>query len=200
MSSINASTSGVGGVITEGDGTSNLQIQGAGITGATATSSGFQINTYVPSNSLINYGSSVTLSGTSTTLTSSLPSWVKRVTLVINGVTQSSTDFLIVRLNGVTTGYNSVAAITNTGFASSSSTTGFIFYGTGSTYLVYGAMTLTNQTGNVWVQSHALGFPTPPSGVYGGGTITLGSVLTSILITTPTGTPTLSGAITVFYE
>ena len=146
--------------------------------------------------------SAVTLSSTSTTLTTTIPTWAKRVTLVCNGAIQNSTASLLIRLNSITTGYSSISAVSNTTAAVVSSTAGFILYGTISTFGFTGSMTLHNQTGNTWVQSHSgAAFPyTPTTGVYGGGSIALSSALSTISVTTTTGTPTLSGSITVLYE
>jgi len=144
----------------------------------------------------------VTLSSTSTTLTTTIPTWAKRVTLVCNGAIQNSTANLLIRLNSITTGYSSASSVTNTGAAVVSSTAGFVLYGAASTLGFTGSMTLHNQTGNTWVQSHsgaALTF-SPVTGVYGGGSIALGAALSTISVTTTTGTPTLSGSITVLYE
>jgi hypothetical protein len=200
-STLNATTSGSGGIVTTGDSSGTLQIQSNGTTVATATSSGFQINTYSGSASLITSQSVVTLSGTSTTLTSSIPSWAKRVTIIFNTALQNSTATMLVRLNGVTTGYTSVAAVTNTGANSVSSTAGFVLYGQLATIGFTGQMTLYNQTGNTWVQSHVGNVdPYPSTGDYGGGVVTLSSALSSILFTTSTGTPTLSGTASVMYE
>jgi len=144
----------------------------------------------------------VTLSSTSTTLTTTIPTWAKRVTLVCNGAIQNSTASLLIRLNSITTGYSSASAVTNTGAAVVSSTAGFVLYGTQSTFGFTGSMTLHNQTGNTWVQSHsgaALTF-SPVTGVYGGGSIALAAALSTISVTTTTGTPTLCGSITILYE
>jgi hypothetical protein len=144
----------------------------------------------------------VTLSSTSTTLTTTIPTWAKRVTLVCNGATQNSTAHLLIRLNSITTGYSSICAVSNTGAAVVSSTAGFIIYGAASNFGFTGSMTLHNQTGNTWVQSHTgAAFPfTPTTGVYGGGSIALAAALSTISVTTTTGTPTLSGSISVLYE
>jgi hypothetical protein len=147
--------------------------------------------------------SAVTLSSTSTTLTTTIPTWAKRVTLVCNGASQNSTDYLLVRLNGITTGYSSGGFVTNSGAAPVTSTAGMIiFTGTVTNLNFTGSMTFHNQTGNTWVQSHTgMGLPySPPSGLYGGGVITLAAALSTISITTTTGTPILSGSITVLYE
>ena len=148
-------------------------------------------------------GGAVTLSSTSTSLITSIPTWVKRVTLVCNGAAQNSTDYLLVRLNGVTTGYTSTALVSNSSAATASATTGMlIFTGIVTNLNFTGSMTLYNQTGNTWVQSHTgIGTPySPNSGIYGGGVIALASALSSISITTFNGTATLSGSITVLYE
>jgi hypothetical protein len=146
--------------------------------------------------------SAVTLSSTSTTLTTTIPTWAKRVTLVCNTALQNSSASLLIRLNGVTSGYISTSAVSNTTAAVVSSTAGFILYGTVSNFGFTGSMTLHNQTGNTWVQSHSgTAVPyTPATGVYGGGSIALAAALSTISVTTTTGTPTLSGSITVLYE
>ena len=67
---INASTSGPGGIQMGGDASGNLQLQSAGNTMSTISSSGMAINTYTPATSLITSGTAVaTTSGTSINFT-----------------------------------------------------------------------------------------------------------------------------------
>jgi hypothetical protein len=145
-----------------------------------------------------------TTSGTTVPYTS-IPSWVKRITIMFSGVSLSGTDNLLVQLGdtgGVeTTGYVSSSGNYNNanGTAVSNSTSGFIMRLASSSLAASGHMVLTNVSGNVWVSSHytRLGLTDISNG---GGTKTLSDSLNQILVLT-TGTNTFAaGSINILYE
>lgn len=152
-------------------------------------------------------GTAVTsTSGTSVDFTS-LPSWIKRVTVLLNGVSLSGTALLRFRLGTssgfVTTGYSSngsmVSALGNT-FASQ--TAGFDVYDSasaaGDTYS--GKIVFENITGNTWIAvaniaNNSNQFYTTV------GSIALASALTQLQVTSSNGTDTFdAGTINIIYE
>ena len=162
----------------------NKTIQGGAITSGTAVAS---------------------TSGTSITFTS-IPTWVKRITVIFNGVSTSGTSNLQVQIGSgsvTTTGYVSFAA--QTGFASSqlSSTTGFAIIGTAAVINRYGSMVIQNITSNTWVATHSASF-NDGTGTYisiGNGNLALGGALDRVVITTVNGTDTFdAGSINILYE
>ena len=111
---------------------------------------------------LVQGTSQASTSGTSIPF-SGIPSWVKRITIMFNGVSTNGTGAYQVQIGtgGAATisGYNS----TQTQFggtnqtSGSSSTTGFVFASPGASTNSYsGIMTISNISGNNWVYSSLL--------------------------------------------
>lgn len=150
-------------------------------------------------------GTAVTASGTSVDFTS-IPSWVRRITVMFSGISTNGASLLLVQLGdsgGVeTTGYVSSGGLFNNANATSvsSSTAGFIMAGASAAGVRSGHLIITNMTGNQWVSSHSMKFDTTNI-VTGGGDKTLSDVLTQVRITTVNGTDTFdAGTINIIYE
>ena len=148
-----------------------------------------------------------TLSGTSVTFTG-IPSWVKRITVMINGSSTNGTSHNIVQLGsgGViqTTGYLSywgVYGSTNIA-GSSNSTIGFGFYSASNGHIKITIMTIINISGTTWISSHSGSLNDSGSySVSGGGNVTLVGVLDQIRLTTVNGTDTFdAGSVNILYE
>ena len=143
-------------------------------------------------------------SGTSIDFTS-IPSWVKRVTVMFNGVSTSGTSNYLVRIGSGsvdTTGYSSSGLTQNAGggLTAPSDSTGFITLAPQTAASACsGAMTILNVSGNIWISSGAVS-----GGTYGqvsGGTKTLAGTLDRVRITTVNGTDTFdAGSINILYE
>jgi len=152
-------------------------------------------------------------SGTSIDFTG-IPSWVKRITVMFNGVSLSGTAYMQVQLGdsgGIeNTGYTgSVMIIGNTG-TGVGSTLSAGFQTENHTYWVaastrIGMMTITNVSGNIWTANWVLGATgtatVSAANAWGGGVKTLSDVLTQVRITTTNGTDTFdAGSINILYE
>jgi hypothetical protein len=157
---------------------------------------------------VVTSGTSVaTTSGTSITF-SSIPSWVKRITVMYNGVsTNGSSNYLLQVGSGSTTtsGYNSVCsrAYTPGGPSTTSSTSGFISAGDNAGFVWYGTLVLTLQTGNTWVCQGTIGqYATGPSmTITTVGQIALSGALDRVVLTTVNGTDTFdAGSANILYE
>lgn len=127
-----------------------------------------------------------TTSGTAF-LFSSLPSWAKRITLIFDGVSLSSTSHLLVQLGSgsvQSTGYVSTSISSAGGNAvnAASSTAGMVVFMSIASYAARGKMELVNMGGNVWVSSHAYGMNTSV-GASGGGDVALSGALDRIYVT-----------------
>jgi hypothetical protein len=158
-------------------------------------------------------GSSVITSGTSVASTSgtsidftSIPSWVKRITVLFQGVSGSGTSAQLIQLGTsggvVNSGYVSTGNRTNQSNVTggNSSTAGFVNASDAAANTVSGHWTITNVSGNVWVCSHTLKLTTNAAG-WGGGDVTLAAALTRLRITTVNGTDTFdAGSVNIIYE
>ena len=154
---------------------------------------------------LVSATSVASTSGTSIDFTS-IPSWVKRITVMFNGVSTNGTSNFQVQLGDAggieTTGYVAYGAnTTSSAIGGTAYTTGFgIRYDTAAS-LMSGAITITNVTGNIWVSTHALVGSTTTNGYYGAGNKTLSDIITQVRITTVNGTDTFdAGTINILYE
>lgn len=150
-------------------------------------------------------GTAVSASGTSVDFTS-IPSWVKRITVMFNGVSTNGTSNFQVQLGdsgGIeNTSYVAYGANTTaSAIGGTAYTTGFgIRYDTAAS-LMSGAMTIINVSGNIWVSTHNLVGSTTTNGYYGAGNKTLSDVLDRIRITTVNGTDTFdAGSINILFE
>jgi len=148
-------------------------------------------------------------SGTSIDFTS-IPSWVKRVTVMFNEVSTNGTSAPIIQLGdsgGVEiTGYTGSAS-TSSGVSTVSFafTTGFGLLGTSSTAatLFSGSVTITalNTSTNLWVCSGVVGYSNVAATTQVGGSKALSATLDRIRITTFGGTDTFdAGSINILYE
>jgi hypothetical protein len=177
-----------------------LAIQSNGTTIATAGSTGLQISSYNPGASLITSGTAqASTSGTSIDFTS-IPSWVKRITVMFNGVSLSSTADFLVQLgtaSGVeTTGYTSTWAVQSSG---GNSTSGFIMRAGSGTLAITGHMIITLLGSNLWISSATALTSTTQIGL-SAGSKTTAATLDRIRITS-TSTDTFdAGSINILYE
>ena len=161
----------------------NKTIQGGSITSGTAVAS---------------------TSGTSIDFTS-IPSWVKRITVMFNAVSTTGSSDLTVQLGtsgGVTTsGYRGAA---QRGTGAISDTNGFNVTSTiASSTLMNGSITITSldSANNIWAQSGVLGHSDGAAVAQSGGSVTLASALTRVRLTTVGGTDTFdAGSVNILYE
>ena len=137
----------------------------------------------------------------------SIPSWVKRITVMFSGVSLNAIASILVQVGTTTpttTGYVSSCPFNagSGGVGIITSTSGFIFQLGDAGYAVSGSLVITNVSGNVWVSNGSIGnVATTPYGATTGGTVTLASGLNMVRITTTTGTTLFdAGSINVLYE
>lgn len=146
-------------------------------------------------------------SGTSIDFTS-IPSWVKRITVMFNGVSTSGTSYYRLQLGTggtpETTGYSSVGSNVSSagGALTISSTSGFDLYINTASYVSSGAIRFTNISGNTWVAEGTLGNITTTVVIFNlAGAKTLAGVLNMVRVTTLNGTDTFdAGSINILYE
>jgi len=146
-------------------------------------------------------------SGTSIDFTS-IPSWVKRISLILSDFSTSGSSIPIVQLgdsSGFTvSGYLSYYGILQTNATVSySSSIGFGLSGTSSNDKRYLVITFVKISGNQWVASFSGGLfnGTHNFAISGGGNVTLSGTLDRIRLTTTNGTDTFDGgSVNIVYE
>ena len=144
-------------------------------------------------------------SGTSIDFTG-IPSWVKRITVMFNGVSTSGTSAILAQVGAgsvTTSGYNSGNELANAaGVNLVTSTAGFVAAQiSANTDSFAGSFTITNITSNTWVASGVM-YRISATGVEMlAGNIALGGTLDRVRITTVNGTDTFdAGSINILYE
>ncbi len=156
----------------------------------------------------LSQASSGTVSGTITVVGVdfyNIPSWAKRVTVMLNGVSTNGTSFNQIQIGS--------GSITTSGYASQfwtgSSTSGVITTGFGVFSLggagnsLSGSVVFTNITGNTWVSNGLLIYPNTSSNGWSSAGVSpaLGGTLDRVRITTVNGTDQFdAGTINIMWE
>lgn len=154
-------------------------------------------------------GTAVSASGTSVDFTG-IPSWAKRVTVMLNGVSLNGVGRHLIQLgtggspttSGYLSNYMRISTDNSTVRSNNSITSGLPFFADEAGDVTTGVAVFTLLTGNTW-----LGFGgSITTGTNAGGdkvscSITLSGTLNMIRVTTTTGTPTFdAGTINILYE
>jgi hypothetical protein len=146
-------------------------------------------------------------SGTSIDFTS-IPSWVKRITVMFNSFSTNGTSNYQLQLGAgsvTTTGYTSYNSVIQNGgtpVVSANITTGFVIGANNASIILYGAVRFHNITGNTWVAEGTFtGTGAASTTFTTAGSIALAGVLDRVRVTTVNGTDTFDlGLINILYE
>jgi len=209
--------SGTSGVTYPAGGTDNVAGSGVGttdtqtLTNKTLTSP--TINSPTITGAVVSsMASSVITSGTAVASTSgtsidftSIPSWVKRITVMFYGVSTSGTADVIIQLGtGATPTYTTsgyLGSVMTTTGSVENFTSGFkIINGMTAASIVHGSVVITNVTGNTWSETTSLGYSDRAANRLGGGSIPLAAALTAVRITTSASDTFDAGSINILYE
>jgi hypothetical protein len=145
-------------------------------------------------------------SGTSIDFTS-IPSWAKRITVMLNGVSTNGSSIVQIQIGSgsfTTTGYlgaGFIAADASTPAVVNMSS-GFLTSGFGAaTYVRQGGITINNLTGNTWVAFGVVGQSESTRINMCGGLLALSGTLDRVRLTTVNGTDTFdAGSVNILYE
>lgn len=187
------------------DASGTVQVSGNPISGTTGTFSGAVQASGVATNlyPLVSGTAQASTSGTSISFTS-IPSWVKRITVVFSGVSMSTTGVVYLRLgtsSGATTsGYLGATMYINS-TASTQASTYWPVDGTslGAASTRHGIYTIVNVTGNTWAVSGGTSNSNDTGVSVINGSIPLAATLDRVLIETSAGTFD-AGSINILYE
>jgi len=128
-----------------------------------------------------------------------IPSWAKRVSIILSGVSTNGTDALLIQLGTrfgvVTTGYNSTVSGPTT------SSNGFLLtFANSNEDLCSGIATIVNIGGNQWVSTSVVKRSTTQI-YYAAGNASLPSALTTAYLTTTQGQNSFdTGSVNFYYE
>ena len=134
-----------------------------------------------------------------------LPSWIKRITVMLQGVSTNANNNLIIQL-GTSGGYTTSGYLSSLGSISSgvagnaNATNGFIISSSNSSSVISGIVTISNLTGNTWVYSGTTKSTTVLI-AYSAGDISLAGALTQIKVQdTAVAGQFDAGTINILYE
>ena len=178
-----------------------------GTSGNVLTSNGTAWTSATPASSGITSGTAVaSTSGTSIDFTG-LPSTVKRITVMFNGVSTNGTSAIQIQVGSgsvSTTGYLSHCAAINGGTGQLASTAGFlVLVGTAASNTQSGIAVLNLINSNTWVEFGNVLYTSASGAVAmsAGNSPALGGALDRVRITTVNGTDTFdAGTINILYE
>lgn len=196
------------GIIKQRNGTNTawLNLSDVLLAGKTVTGDVTVVGNVAYTNQITLGTSQATTSGTSKDFTS-IPSWVKRITVSLRGVSTSGTSSVLVQLGSgspTTSGYLGTSVILGTAGASANLSSGFrVFLNTSdaATAVRHGSITINNMGGDVWSASGVVGLSDTPWCSIIGGSVSLAGVLDRIRITTVNGTDTFdAGSVNIIYE
>jgi len=175
------------------NGTEQMRISTAGIVTGTAGNLMLVSGTAVASTS----GTSIDFTG--------IPSWIKRISVIFNGVSTSGTSNYLVQIGSssvTTTGYiSSGTTLSAVSLATSTSTSGFLIKMDTASGNLTGVLSVFNISTNTWVASGTMAAPAVTYSLLTNGSLALGAVLDRVRITTVNGTDTFdAGTINIQYE
>lgn len=187
-------------VIISGDSSGNITVSAPAVAGtntltlqaATATNAVNTLATAVASTS-----------GTSIDFTS-LPSWIKRITVMFQGVSTNGSSNLQCQIGAgsvTSSGYLSSSAYISGGTAAAF-TAGFgIANAIGAGTILHGSFTITSLGSNSWAASGTVASSNAANVWSMAGSITLGGTLDRVRITTVNGTDAYdAGSVNILYE
>ena len=187
------------------DGTSGLTTPGVVNSGSQTIAGTLQVggittNVYP----LVSGTAQASTSGTSIDFTS-IPSWVKRITVMFSGVSTSGTNAILLQLgisSGVETSGYTAGSYNETGGSSSTSATGFSVNPVSVAASAYnGAVTISAMGSNIFVATGTVYRSGTAGAAYMSGTKTLAGTLDRVRITTVGGTDTFdAGSVNILYE
>jgi hypothetical protein len=206
--------SGTSGVTYPAGGTDNTAGTGVGTTDTQTLTNKTLGSGLVAGASYLTSGTAVTLTTQTNVDFTGIPSWVKRVTIMLNAISvNSTTPYLIYQL-----GYGATPTFENTGYlenvAQINSAPSAVFGTNTTTAFSYsngiaavsdtlsGIIILTNVSGNIWVASGIVSRNGNNAVAYSAGSKTIsGGALTAIRFTTSSGTDQYdAGSINILYE
>ena len=186
-------SSGSNNIVLAADGSATITtLTGTTITG-TSVRGGITSGTAVASTS-----------GTSIDFTS-IPSYVKRITVMLNGVSTSGTSVLQIQI-GTSGGVQTTGYLGSYGYGqtpSSNLTTGFGIYNDAASDILHGSSTLNllNSSTGIWTFNSLLAWSSRAYQLPSAGSKTLSGTLDRVRITTVSGTDTFdAGSINILYE
>jgi len=190
-------------LVLSGDTSGSITVSAPAVAGSTTQTLVNVTGTLAP---IVSATAQASTSGTSIDFTG-IPSWVKRITVMLSGVSTNGTSNQIIRIGSGsidTTGYASTAVTVAAGasYSVNSFTAGFVLNASqGASSIFAGSIVLTLLGSNIWVSNGNISITNSEFSNISAGTKTLSGTLDHVRITTVNGTDTFdAGTINILYE
>lgn len=135
-----------------------------------------------------------------------IPSWARRITVAINGISTNGTSDILVQLGtgGVptTSGYTGASVFSwASGVVPVSFTAGIPIFNNAASYNHFGRLVFENITGNTWLASGQFVSTGTAGAIVSGGVVTLSGVLNYLRLVSANGTAAFdAGSVNLLYE
>jgi hypothetical protein len=189
-------------LVLSGDTSGSVTLAAPAVAGSTTQTLVAETGTLAP---IVSGTAVASTSGTSIDFTG-IPSWVKRITVMLSGVSTNGTSNWLFQLGSgsvTTSGYlgTGYRAANAGSWVNIAFTAGFgVPFDTASA-IAHGSIVFTNISGNTWVANGFLSRSDTTVVGGAGGNIALGGTLDRVRITTVNGTDTFdAGTINILYE
>jgi hypothetical protein len=190
-------------LVLSGDTSGSITVSAPAVAGSTTQTLVNVSGTLAP---IVSGTASTTTGGTSVDF-SNIPSWVKRITLVMRGVSLSATANFLVQIGtggtATTSGYTGAFAVITSAPVSSCTaiSTGFVLGTNSAATSMNCFLTIVNLTGNNWVANGGFAETLGARAGYVTGSVGLAGTLDFIRVTTTsTDTFDVNGGINILYE
>ena len=188
-------------LVLSGDTSGSITVSAPAVAGSTTQTLVNVTGTLAP---IVSGTAVASTSGTSIDFTG-IPSWVKRITVMFQGVSTNGTSTVQIQIGSgsfTTSGYLGAVAFTGGGSTGVNLTSGLgVANGLAASSVFHAVAVITNITGNSWAYGINGGFSNTAAGINGGGSISLSGTLDRVRITTVNGTDTFdAGTINIIYE
>ena len=188
-------------LVLSGDTSGSITVAAPAVAGSTTQTLVAATGTLAP---LISGTAVASTSGTSIDFTS-IPSWVKRITVMFQGVSTNGSSNILMRIGAgsfISTGYVSSVSYCGAGQNTATSTAGFVIAATSAGQAWNGVLNinLLNASNYTYCESGVISDGANYSAM-SGGNIALSGTLDRVRITTVNGTDTFdAGSINILYE
>jgi hypothetical protein len=162
---------------------------------------------YTATQKIVQATAQASTSGTAIDFTS-IPSWVKRITVMFSGVSTNGSSGLLVQIGSgsiLTSGYisSSIVAVTSGSAILQQATTGFILSlqaGDTASCARYGSCTISLLGSDIWTSTGGISASSASYGCSTAGGVTLSGALDRLRVTTIGGDTFDAGTINIMYE
>jgi hypothetical protein len=185
---------------------------GTVVVGSSAVSAAGQIpfstdgSTYTPTAKIVS-GTAVTLTTQTSVDYTSIPSWVKKITVMFSGVSSNGTSNMLIQLGtGSTPTYTTSGYLgqctSDTASTRANMSAGFqVTIGTASGHLYNGNIYINLLGSNIWCENGMMYRSEAIGGATSAGSVPLAAALTALRLTTVNGTDQFdAGSINILYE